>query len=196
MLKRPFVSKSDGFKNNLIWGFPYELVTHWETNSAQYALDCRRKPLKIKNPPGASFSDTALQWNIPNILLSNFKLPVSEKLDQPLVPALRGGDLFLPNTLKSPLNWLKFTKEILGESPQNPGRPLSSDPGSATDSSVLIRLEKWPGRFLKLNHFQCFISLNFHLDKHKWFCWHPLYNTDIVWYSINKTTIGWAWCLI
>ena len=34
---------------------------------------------------------------------------------------------FLPNTLKSPLNWLKFS------SPQNPVRPpFSLDPGPAT----------------------------------------------------------------
>ena len=32
---------------------------------------------------------------------------------------------FSPNTLKSPLNWLKFTKKT-------PGAPLFSDPGSAT----------------------------------------------------------------
>ena len=38
-----------------------------------------------------------------------------------------------PNTFKIPLNWQKFTKKILGASPQNPVAPLSSDPGSATD---------------------------------------------------------------
>ena len=31
--------------------------------------------------------------------------------------------LFLPNTLQSPLHWLKFTQKILGAIPQNPGRP-------------------------------------------------------------------------
>ena len=43
--------------------------------------------------------------------------------------------LFSPNTLKSPLKCLKFTKKNLGGKPQNPGRSLSSDPGSATAST-------------------------------------------------------------
>ena len=45
--------------------------------------------------------------------------------------------LFSPNSLKSPLNWLKCTQKIWGASSQNPVRPpLSSHPGSATDTAT------------------------------------------------------------
>ena len=45
--------------------------------------------------------------------------------------------LFSPNSLKSPLNWLDCTQKILGASSQNPVRPpLSSHPGSATDTAT------------------------------------------------------------
>ena len=38
---------------------------------------------------------------------------------------------------KSPLNWLKCTRKIFGASPQNAMRPpLSSHPGSATDTAT------------------------------------------------------------
>ena len=49
-----------------------------------------------------------------------------------------GAPFFSPNTLKSPLNWVKFTKKILVASPQYPVRPLSSDPGSATEYAVKL----------------------------------------------------------
>ena len=39
--------------------------------------------------------------------------------------------LFSPNTFKNPLNWLKFTKKILGGKPPK-FKPRASDPGSAT----------------------------------------------------------------
>ena len=69
-----------GEKYALFLGFPYELLIYWGTNcySADYALDCEKKPLKIKHFPGG-----ALQWNIQ--ILSNFNPPsVSEKLGPPL----------------------------------------------------------------------------------------------------------------
>ena len=53
-----------------------------------------------------------------------------------------GAPLFSANTLKGPLNWLKFTKKTTGASPQNPGRPHFSDPGSSTElghHGVVIR---------------------------------------------------------
>ena len=37
---------------------------------------------------------------------------------------------------KSPLNWMKCTQKILGASPQNHVRPLSSYPGLATDTAT------------------------------------------------------------
>ena len=44
---------------------------------------------------------------------------------------------FLPNTLKSHLNWLKFTKKSRGQAPKTTGAPLSTNPGSATSWRLL-----------------------------------------------------------
>ena len=61
--------------NYLFRGF---FVGWWHTDSAQYALDCRRKSSKIKN------TKDPLQWNVP---FSSFypPHPLREKLYQPLV---------------------------------------------------------------------------------------------------------------
>ena len=40
-----------------------------------------------------------------------------------------------PYTLKSPLNWLKFTKKSRGQAPKARAPPFS-DPGAATDFSI------------------------------------------------------------
>ena len=45
-----------------------------------------------------------------------------------------------PNTLKSPLNWQKFTKKSWGQAPITPGAPFSSDHGSATGAYMPIRI--------------------------------------------------------
>ena len=49
----------------LALGLPYELVTHYWTNSGQYALDCRKKALTIKifhrkAPPRTGYSEIFL----------------------------------------------------------------------------------------------------------------------------------------
>ena len=64
-----------GKNHHLIKGFPSELVIYWGTHIAQYALDCRRKPLQIKKC-------IPLQWNIS---LSRFTPSplVSETLNLP-----------------------------------------------------------------------------------------------------------------
>ena len=53
--------------HNLIYEFPYELVTHWGTNSPQYALDCRRKPLKIKKFRCAAVKYFFVKFNPPPV---------------------------------------------------------------------------------------------------------------------------------
>ena len=50
----------------------------------------------------------------------------------PPPPPLLRPPFFSPNTEKSP----KIYQKNLGSSPQNPGRPLFSDPGSATESPL------------------------------------------------------------
>ena len=68
--------------HHFIWAFPSDLVIYRVRNSAQYALDCIRKPLEIKNFPGGGPLDPFTV----KYFLSNCKPPppLTGKLDPPL----------------------------------------------------------------------------------------------------------------
>ena len=60
-------------------------------------------------------------FHVPNDVLTEVALIESYLINQ---IAKSYGAHARPNTLKSPLNWLKFTKKSCGQAPKTPGAPL------------------------------------------------------------------------
>ena len=73
--------------------------------------------------------------------------------------------LFSPYTLKSLLNWLKFTKKSRGQAPKTPGAPLSTNPGSATSWRLLGEILACWQQFQKAVAWKEKVrSISFHAD--------------------------------